>query len=76
MVKKAKLKPSKAVHNSADKSWNEWYAKLDVKEHENYLSKLGLDKDDIEDWEEGEGFKEPSPETVEAAKKLAKKEKE
>jgi len=75
MPKKAKLKPSKAVHNAGDKAWNEWYDKLDVKEHENYLSKLGLDKDDIEDWEEGEGFKAPSPETVEAAKKLAKKKK-
>jgi len=59
MVKKAKLKPSKAVHNSGDKVWNEWYDKLDVKEHENYLSKLGLDKEDIEEWGEIEGFKKP-----------------
>ncbi|MBN2067129.1 MAG: hypothetical protein JW744_01535 [Candidatus Diapherotrites archaeon] len=66
---KAKLKPSKAIHNPADKAWNEWFDKLDAKEHEKYLSQLGLDTEDIEEWEEAEGFKKPKPQGKSLKKK-------
>jgi hypothetical protein len=62
------------IEKPEDKAWKEWYDKLDPKEHEEYLSKLGLDKDDIEEWEETEGFKEHAPGELEetmAAKKSA-----
>ena len=61
MLKKAKLKPRPEgkIEKSCDKDWNEWYNGLDVKEHEKHLAQLGLDKDDIEEWEEIEGFKKP-----------------
>ncbi len=61
MPKKAKLKPRPEgkIEKSGDKEWTEWYNGLDVKEHEKHLAQLGLDKDDIEEWEETEGFKKP-----------------
>jgi len=74
MPKKAKLKsrPEGKLEKAGDKEWNKWYEGLDAKEHEKHLAQLGLDKDDIEDWEEGEGFKEPSKETKELlAKELS-----
>ena len=74
MPKKAKLKPQPAgkIEKAGDKEWTEWYKGLDAKEHEKHLAQLGLDKEDIEDWEEGEGFKEPSKETKELlAKELS-----
>ena len=74
MPKKAKLKPQPEgkIEKAGDKEWNDWFKGLDAKEHEKHLAQLGLDKDDIEDWEEGEGFKEPSKETKELlAKELS-----
>ena len=74
MPKKTRLKPQPAgkIEKAGDKEWNDWYNSLDAKEHEKHLAQLGLDKDDIEDWEEGEGFKEPSKETKELlAKELS-----
>ena len=59
MPRRMKLKPGGKIEKGEDKAWQEWYNELDVKEHENYLSKLGLDKEDIEEWEEVEGFKKP-----------------
>jgi hypothetical protein len=59
MPRRTKPKPEGKIEKPEDKSWKEWYNSLDVKEHENYLSKLGLDKDDIEEWEEAEGIKKP-----------------
>lgn len=47
------------IEKPEDKSWQEWYNGLDVKQHENYLSKLGLDREEINEWEEAEGFKKP-----------------
>ena len=57
---KPKSKPEGKIDKPEDKAWQDWYSKLDVKEHENYLSKLGLGKDDIEEWEEAEGLKKPA----------------
>ena len=51
------LKPEGKIEKPEDKAWREWYEKLDPKEHEEYLSKLGLDKEEIEEWEEAEGLK-------------------
>lgn len=56
---KPKSKPEGKIDKPEDKAWQEWYGKLDAKEHESYLSKLGLDKDDIKEWEETEGIKKP-----------------
>jgi len=61
MPRKAKLKPQPEgkIEKPEDKAWNEWYNGLDAKEHEKHLAQLGLDKEDIEEWEEVEGFKKP-----------------
>lgn len=56
MKQKGKISQGKNA-KSEDKAWNDWYEKLDVAEHEKYLAQLGLDKEDIEEWEEAEGFK-------------------
>lgn len=74
MPRKAKLKPLPAekIEKPGDKEWNKWYKSLDAKEHEKHLTQLGLDKEDIEEWEEIEGFKKPSKEAV---KKPSKKKK-
>lgn len=57
--------PEGKIEKGEDKAWQEWYNGLDVKEHEQHLKQLGLDKEDIEEWEEVEGFKKP----VQAKKK-------
>lgn len=66
-------KPDGKIEKAEDKIWNEWFEGLDVKEHEQKLKQLGLDEEDIEEWEEVEGFKpekKPEPEkTVKSEKK-------
>ncbi len=57
MARRLKPVPGGKIDKPEDKAWREWFNKLDAKEHEDYLSKLGLDKGDIEEWEETEGFK-------------------
>lgn len=52
--------PDGRLEKPEDKAWAEWYEKLDVSEHEKYLAQLGLDKEDIEEWEEAEGIKKPN----------------
>ena len=42
----------KRIEKAEDKAWNQWFKGLSEKEHEGYLSKLGLDKEEIEEWEE------------------------
>ena len=49
---KKKKTPTRKIEKLADKDWKEWYAGLDEKEHELKLKQLGLDKDDVEAWEE------------------------
>jgi hypothetical protein len=51
--------PEGKIEKPEDKVWLDWYNKLDAKEHEEKLSQLGLDQDDIQEWEEVEGFKKP-----------------
>ncbi|MDP6670695.1 MAG: hypothetical protein QGI60_02670 [archaeon] len=68
-MRKKKKVPEGHLDKPGDKAWNDWYEKLDVKEHEKYLSQLGLDKEDIEEWEEVEGFKKPKPEPKPKPKK-------
>ncbi len=59
MARKIKTKLDGKIEKPEDKAWQDWYNKLDVKEHENYLSKLGLGKEEIKEWEEVEGFQKP-----------------
>jgi hypothetical protein len=57
MRKKMKGRATGRAETPEDRAWKAWYEKLGVEEHEEYLSKLGLDKEDIEEWEETEGLK-------------------
>ncbi|MDO8538416.1 MAG: hypothetical protein Q7S21_06025 [archaeon] len=42
----------KKIQKAEDKDWGQWYSKLSVQEHEEMLSKLGFDKEELEEWEE------------------------
>jgi hypothetical protein len=68
MRKKRKI-PEGHLDKPGDKAWADWYDKLDVKEHEKYLAQLGLDKEDIDEWEEAEGIKKPKPKPKAKSKK-------
>lgn len=57
-MRKARQKPSVPISSPEDKAWNEWFNKLRPEEHEDYLSKLGLDKEDIDEWAEKGGIKQ------------------
>ena len=59
MVRKKKPLPEGKIEKAEDQVWQDWYKGLDVSEHEKHLKQLGLDKEDIEEWEEVEGFKKP-----------------
>ncbi len=59
MRRKKKPVTEGCIEKSEDKAWQEWFNNLDVKEHETHLAQLGLDKEDIADWEEAEGIKKP-----------------
>ncbi len=59
MPRRMKAKPGGKIEKPEDKAWKEWYDKLGAKEHEKYLGQLGLGKNDIDEWEEVEGFKKP-----------------
>ncbi|MCX6798584.1 MAG: hypothetical protein NTW59_00630 [Candidatus Diapherotrites archaeon] len=60
MVRRARPTPDGKIEKAEDKAWQEWFKKLDAKGHEEYLSKLGLDKEEIGEWEEAERFKKPA----------------
>ena len=49
-----KKKPiiSKKIEKSEDKEWRKWYEGLDDKEHEAKLKQLGLEEDEIDEWED------------------------
>ncbi len=57
MMRKARQNSPVNISRPEDKAWNEWFNKLRPEEHEDYLSKLGLDKEDIDEWEEKEGVR-------------------
>ncbi|MFH1240673.1 MAG: hypothetical protein V1672_05705 [Candidatus Diapherotrites archaeon] len=44
--------PRKKTEKTEDKDWQKWYAELDKKEHEIRLKQLGLEDDEIDEWEE------------------------
>jgi len=50
MPKKKEGKP--IGEKPEDKPWREWFNKLSIEEHDQYLEKLGLDKEDIEEFNE------------------------
>jgi len=60
MVHRAKPVPNGKFEKGEDKAWQDWFNKLGIKEHEEYLAKLGLEKGEIEEWEEAEGLKKPA----------------
>ena len=49
--------PDGKIEKPEDGAWKEWFEGLDVKEHEKHLQQLGLDKEDIEEWELTGGYK-------------------
>ncbi len=56
MVRKKPL-PEGKIDKPEDKAWDEWFNGLPIEEHEKHLAQLGLDKEDIAEWEEVEGIK-------------------
>lgn len=52
------------IEKSEDKVWHEWYSKLDKKDHEKMLAQLGLDEEEIGEWETHEVFKDIEAETA------------
>lgn len=52
MPRRTKKKPEGKIEKAEDKAWNQWFKGLSEKDHENYLAKLGLDKEEIDEWEE------------------------
>lgn len=51
MQRPAKRRAEGKIEKPEDKEWGQWYSKLSSKEHQEYLSKLGLDDEEIKDWE-------------------------
>jgi len=41
----------KVISKPEDKSWKEWYEKLTPRDHEAMLSKLGISKEDREEFQ-------------------------
>tara|TARA_Y100000310_G_C20177440_1_gene576494 strand:+ start:170 stop:361 length:192 start_codon:yes stop_codon:yes gene_type:complete len=56
-MSRKKPAPEGHLNKPEDQAWNEWFKGLDVKEHEKHLAQLGLNKEDIAEWEEAEGIK-------------------
>jgi hypothetical protein len=46
------------IEKPEDKEWRKWYDTLDNKEHEKKLAMLGLDKEDIDEWEHHSVFQD------------------
>lgn len=58
MPLRTRMKPDGKIEKSEDKEWHKWYDTLDTKEHEKKLAMLGLDKEDIEEWEHHSVFQD------------------
>ncbi len=56
MPLRTRAKPEGKIEKAEDKEWRQWYDGLGNKEHEKKLAMLGLDKDDIEEWEQHSVF--------------------
>ena len=46
------------IEKPEDREWKKWYDTLDIKEHEKKLAMLGLDKEDIKEWENHSVFQD------------------
>jgi hypothetical protein len=57
--------PEGKIEKAEDKVWKEEFDSMKVEDHEKILHQLGLDEEDIQEWEEMAGFKEPKPEHLE-----------
>jgi len=42
----------KKIEKAEDKEWQKWYEELDEKEHAARLKQLGLEDDEIDEWED------------------------
>ena len=72
---KKKDTPEGKIEKAEDKMWKEEFDSMDVKDHEKALHQLGLDEEDIEEWEEMAGFKEPKPEHMELVEEKSEEKK-
>ena len=72
MQRKGRATPDGRIEKPEDKDWQQWYSKLSNKEHNEYLAKLGLDGDDIKDWEGHHVLDELSSETEAASPPVPK----
>ncbi len=45
-------KNKEKIEKPEDKIWREWFNKLSNKDHEQYMGKLGLTKDDLQELDE------------------------
>ena len=52
MPVKKKTTHSKKIEKPEDKEWRKWYEGLDENEHEARLKQLGLEGDEINEWED------------------------
>ena len=52
MPVRKKPTPNKKIKKAEDKEWRKWYDGLDEKEHEAKLKQLGLEGDEIDEWED------------------------
>ena len=65
-----KKKEGKPIGNKVeDKPWREWFDKLSLEDHDKYLEKLGLDNEDIEEFNEDFGEKKEEKVEKEKSKK-------
>jgi len=67
--------PSGKIEKPEDKFWKEEFDAMGVEEHEKALHQLGLDDEDIEEWEDAVGLKGTKPKTPEKAETPEKGEK-
>ena len=63
MPLRTKTRPDGKIEKAEDREWKKWYETLDTKEHEKKLAMLGLDKEDIEEWENHSVFQDIEQET-------------
>ena len=49
--------PDGRIEKPEDRDWQQWYETLPAEEHEKLLGQLGLDKEDIAEWESQGGVK-------------------
>ncbi len=73
MKKKNQPQEGKVVFKVEDKIWHDWYDKLTPEDHCQMLSKLGLDKEEIDEFKEDVFHEGQETKPVSAKLKKAKK---